>query len=110
LPIGLTDLKSISTELRTMPRDEIFLDASYAIALSVSNDPNHERALVLADELESHFTRLITTRAVILEIGNALSRQRYRSAAIELIQSLEEDPKVEIIELTKTLCRAGVQL
>ena len=93
-----------------MPRDKIFLDASYAIALSVSNDPNHERALVLADELESHFTRLITTRAVILEIGNALSRQRYRNAAIELIRSLEEDPKVEIIELTKTLCRAGVQL
>ena len=93
-----------------MPRDKIFLDASYAIALSVLNDPNHDKALLLADELESSGTRLVTTRAVILEIGNALSKQRYRNAAIELIQSLEEDPKVEIIELTKTLCRAGLQL
>jgi predicted nucleic acid-binding protein len=56
-----------------MPTDEVFLDASYAIALSVSSDQNHKKALALADELESNFTRLVTTRAVILEIGNALS-------------------------------------
>lgn len=57
-----------------MPRGELFLDASYAIALSVVNDPNHEKALLLADELERNVTRLVTTRAVMLEIGNALSK------------------------------------
>lgn len=67
-----------------MARSEFFLDASYAIALSVVNDPNHEKAIALADELDSNITRLVTTRAVILEIGNALSRQRYRKAAAKL--------------------------
>ena len=47
-----------------MPTRELFLDASYAIALSVPGDPNHEKALSLADELESNLTGLVTTRAV----------------------------------------------
>lgn len=81
-----------------MLRAELFLDASYAIALSAPNDSHHEKAVSLADQLESNFTRLVTTRAVILEIGNALSKQRYRRAAAELMQSLEEDPRVEIME------------
>jgi predicted nucleic acid-binding protein len=89
---------------------ELFLDTSYAVALSVPNDQNHTKALLLADELESNFTRLVTTRAVILEIGNALSRQRYRHAAAELLQSLEEDPRVEIIELTPSLYNNGLRL
>jgi predicted nucleic acid-binding protein len=93
-----------------MTRDELFLDASYAIALSAVNDPNHDKAVLCADELESHSTRLVTTRAVILEIGNALSKRRYRKAAAELIQSLEEDPRVEIMELTNVLYSAGLKL
>jgi predicted nucleic acid-binding protein len=93
-----------------MPRVELFLDASYAIALSVVNDPNHEKALLLADELESNVTRLVTTRAVMLEIGNALSKQRFRKAAGELMQSIEEDPRVEITELTNALYTSGLQL
>ncbi len=93
-----------------MPIAELFLDASYAIALSVSSDQNHEKALLLADELESNFTQLVTTRAVVLEIGNALSKRRYRKAAGDLMQSLEEDPRVEIMELTTALYNDGVQL
>jgi predicted nucleic acid-binding protein len=93
-----------------MPMNEVFLDASYVIALSVSTDQNHEKALLLADELESNFTRLTTTRAVILEIGNALSRQRYREAAGLLLASLEEDSRVEFIGVTKDLYDRGLQL
>ena len=48
-------------------------------------------------------TRLVTTRAVVLEIGNALSKQKYREAAIELLISLSEDPTVEIIPLSEVL-------
>jgi len=93
-----------------MKRDELFLDASYAIALSAVNDPNHEKAAFLAGELDSNLTRLVTTRAVILEIGNALSKRRFRKAAAELIESLEEDPRVEILELTNVLYSAGHKL
>jgi predicted nucleic acid-binding protein len=82
---------------------EVFLDAAYAIALSAPKDDYHRRAVLLADELETAKTRLVTTRAVLLEIGNALSRQRYRRAAVELLQSLEADPNVTIVHLSEDL-------
>lgn len=90
--------------------DKVFLDTSYAIALSVSNDDNHEKAVQIADFLEVAPAKIITTRAAVLEIGNALSAQKYRHAAIELLESLEEDPNVEIIPITEELYQRGFQL
>lgn len=51
-----------------MLANEIFLDAAYAIALSAPRDRYHERAEMLAEQLEAKGTLLITTRAVVLEI------------------------------------------
>ncbi len=50
---------------------EVFLHSSYAIALSVSNDLYHNSAIILADALMASKTNLVTTHAVMLEIGNA---------------------------------------
>ena len=91
-------------------RAEVFLDTAYAIALSSPNDLFHQRALQLADELKSSGTRLVTTRAILLEIGNALSKLRHRRAAVALLDSLEIDPHVEIIPLSEQLCTRASQL
>lgn len=91
-------------------RDEVFLDTSYAIALSASTDSLHGRALRLADELDAAKARLVTTRAVLLEIGNSLARQRYRAAAVRLLTALETDPNVEIISLSEDLYARALQL
>jgi predicted nucleic acid-binding protein len=53
---------------------EIFLDTSFAIALSATTDQSHARAVDLANQLEKNGTRLVTTQAILLEIGNALSK------------------------------------
>lgn len=53
---------------------------------------------------------MVTTRPVILEIGNALTRTQHRSAAIALLRGLEFDPSVEIVPLTEELYRAGSDL
>ena len=89
---------------------EVFLDTSYAIALSASNDEHHEQAVKLAEQLEADGTQLITTRAIVLEIGNTLARARYRNAAVELLDALENDPKVEIIPASEELCARAFQL
>jgi predicted nucleic acid-binding protein len=89
---------------------EVFLDAAYAIALSAPKDLFHSRAIQLADQLASTGTRLITTRAVLLEIGNALSKQRYRDAALKLLNALESDPNVEIVSLSDQLYARALQL
>jgi len=89
---------------------EVFLDTAYAIALSSTNDHFHQRAVFLADQLEAAGTRLVTTQAVLLEIGNALAKRRYRSAAIQLLDTLERDPKVEIISLSVELYTRALQM
>lgn len=93
-----------------MPMSEVFLDTSYAIALASPKDQYHARAEALAEQLEQSRTRLITTRAVLLEIGGALARLRYRKAAVELLDSLESDPGVEIVPLSEPLYARALQL
>ena len=90
--------------------NEVFLDTAFAIALSVESDEHHEHAVELAGQLEDERTRLVTTRAILLEIGNALSKKRYRHAAAELLDSLEEDPSVEIIPLSEELFAKALEL
>lgn len=90
---------------------ELFLDTSYAIALSSTCDRHHEQALTLAREIEIDPTiRLVTTRAVLLEIGNALGRQKFRNIAVQLLRSLENDSTVAIIPLSEALFAAAMQL
>lgn len=90
---------------------ELFLDTSYAIALSSTSDRHHEQALTLAREIEIDPTiRLVTTRAVLLEIGNALARQKFRNIAVQLLRSLENDSTVAIIPLSEALFAAAMQL
>jgi uncharacterized protein len=93
-----------------MTATEVYLDTAYAIALSSSKDEHHNKAVELAEQLESSGIKLITTRPVVLEIGNALARQRFREASVAILQSLERDPNVEIVPLTEELYARGFEL
>ncbi len=84
-------------------RPEVFLDTSFAVALTVESDRHHEQALALADETVRARATLVTTAAVVLEIGNSLARARYRASAVTLLASLHRDPRVEIESLTDEL-------
>ena len=83
--------------------NKVFLDTSYAVALSARTDENHERAVQLAEELETSDAYFVTTRAVLLEIGNALSKVRHRAAAVRLLSALENDPKIDIVPASDEL-------
>lgn len=89
---------------------EVFLDSSYAIALAAANDRYHAKAVALAAEMKRAGTRLVTTEAVFIEIGNALSKERYRVAAVHLLSSLASDPSVEIVSVPTELLDAAWQL
>ena len=62
---------------------EIFLDSAFAIALSSETDSFHEKAVQLSEELDGVI--LVTTRAILLEIGNALSKRPFRKASVALL-------------------------
>lgn len=82
---------------------EVFLDTAFAVALSSPTNQYYERANELADELELEETTLITTRAVIFEIGNAMAKQRHRKDAITLLKSIKEDELIEVIPISEEL-------
>ncbi len=95
---------------RLILSDSVFLDTAYAIALASATDELHLQALALAEELEASGTRLLTTWALLLEIGNALSKVQYRHAAVQLLSSLRTDPSVEIIALSDQLFEQALKL
>jgi predicted nucleic acid-binding protein len=88
----------------------VFLDTGFAIALLSPRDQYHAAALRLAAEIQRQGTKVITSDAVLLEIGAALAKLTYRLAAIKLIDGLRFDSKVEVIPLDNKLFDAGYQL
>ena len=78
-------------------REALFVDTGYVIALINENDQHHARALALSQRYEDH--PLVTTDAVLLEIGNALSRIARREATQVLHYFLHAD-EVTVVQLT----------
>ncbi|OYD97577.1 PIN domain nuclease [Nostoc sp. 'Peltigera membranacea cyanobiont' 210A] len=81
-------------------RNKIFVDTLFVVALINQRDQYHQRASELADSLETQL--LITTDAVLLEIGNALARN-YKNEAVEIIEHFFGSDEVEIVRLTPEL-------
>jgi len=90
--------------------NKVFLDTSYAVALSARTDENHKRAAELAEELEASGTYFVTTRVILFEIGNALAKVRYREAAVRLLSALENDATVEIVPASDDLYRRALEM
>jgi len=93
-----------------MASEALFLASAYAIALVSATDQHHDVAVRLAADLRAKPLRLLTTRAILLEIGNALARPHWRTLGAELIAGLEADPRVEIRPLEDRLYHEGFEL
>lgn len=86
-----------------MMKNSVFLDTSFSIALSITQDKFHQRAIELTKKVNAIQSQIVTTQAVILEIGNALSKLRYRQSANGIITFLKNDPNVTIVSLSDKL-------
>lgn len=90
--------------------NRVFLDTSYSIAAAIGKDQFHQRARQLSALMKAENTQITTTQAVVFEIGNALSKLKYRQSAIGIIQNLENDPNTLIISVNGALYEAGFEL
>lgn len=90
--------------------DSFFLDTAFAIALISPNDAFHEKALELATMIEETKSSLVTTRAVVIEVGNALSKQSLRKSAVALIDSMEADETVIIVSISDDIYNEAFKL
>ena len=79
---------------------ELFLDTSYVVAAASVRDRHHREALEWGARLQEGQTRLVTTRGVLFEVGNALARPASRVQAASYLMAVEKDPAVMIVEAT----------
>ena len=91
-------------------KNNVFLDTAFVIASAIESDVFHERAIELLKEIRARGTQMVTTHAIMLEIGNALAGPRYRRLAINALDSMETDERVTIIPLTEELLEKGYKL
>jgi len=82
---------------------QLLLDSAYLIALAAKDDQHHHEALQLATQVEAEDAKLVTTRAVFLELGNALARPRHRAVACQMFDILENDERVELLDVESGL-------
>lgn len=80
--------------------EQVFVDTAYVIALVNERDQYHDRAQELADFFEGQ--SLLITDAVLLEIGNALSRG-FKKQAIDIINYFIESDEVEVVRHTSQI-------
>lgn len=83
-----------------------FVDTSFVIALINANDQYHDQAQALSYRLDN--SPLVTTDAVLLEIGNALAKG-FREEAIETIRVLRTASNIEIVEISASLFEKGFE-
>jgi uncharacterized protein len=93
-----------------MAASELFLDASYLIALSVPADEHHDKAREFVQKLETSSSLLVTTQAVLFEVGDALCKPRHRKAAVRLLEALASDPKVLIVPTDDVVYKRALEL
>lgn len=86
---------------------KIFIDTQYVAALVNERDQFHQQAVKLANKFDGN--PLITTDAVLIEIGNALSR-KFRSAAIEVINRFLTSDDVEIVRTSPAALSEAFEL
>lgn len=89
---------------------DVFLDTSYAIALATPRDQHHGSARRWAGEILNQKPRLVTTDAVILEIGNFFSRASVRTKGGGIIAGIYRDPMIQIIHASPEQHRSAFQL
>ncbi len=83
-----------------MNRPMRFVDAGYWIALVNRGDKYHETARALNRRLRGPF---MTTEAVLFEVGNALSRLRWRSLGVSLLTEVLIDPTFDVVSVSTDL-------
>jgi len=82
---------------------EIFIDTSYIISLTVLSDSHHQKALALSKKIREEKLSVVTTKAILLELGNAFSTKKYRSQGVDLISALEKDSSITVVSLDQNL-------
>jgi len=78
----------------------VFVDTGYLVALLNRRDDLHGRARKLAESFAKEDRHLLTTDAILVELGNFFARSALRALAVASIQRLRNAPGWTIEHIT----------
>jgi predicted nucleic acid-binding protein len=85
----------------------LFVDTVYWLALMNPNDNWHRHALEWAARIEEP---LVTTDAVLTEVGDAFCRADRRRWAVDAIQMVQADPEITSVHGSSALFKQALDL
>ncbi|MBO0698442.1 MAG: hypothetical protein J2P46_08615, partial [Zavarzinella sp.] len=85
----------------------VFADTFYYLALANPRDAAHPAARQFSATFRG---TVVTTWAVLLELGDALCQVPNRAKALEWLDLIRGDPSVELVPLGEELLTEGVEL
>lgn len=88
----------------------LFLDTAYVHALVNTRDEWHAAALAWERRLSAERRRLLTTELVLAEIADGLAAVRFRTQAVQVVETLQSSPFVQIVPMSSTLFAAAFGL
>src|SRR3989442_5103548 len=87
--------------------NRVFVDTSFVLALINERDQYHQQAEALSFKFEESF--LITTVAVLLEIGNAIAKD-FRQEANTVIRLLRSSARVDVVQIDERLLEKALEI
>ena len=87
-----------------------FLDTGYLIALFSEKDAFHAQAIAMQVRAQNERVRLITTDAVIFEVGAAFSKVAMRVVGARIMDALLADENVEVVAVSQPLRSNAITL
>jgi predicted nucleic acid-binding protein len=90
-----------------MNRVSRFIDTGHWLALNDVGDQYHLRARSLVEQIRPPF---VTTDVVLLEVGNAFAKVRWRDLGVALLADVRASQDVEIVHLDPELFARAVEL
>lgn len=90
--------------------NKLFIDTSFFIALANSRDSHHAQALLIQSQLSQQKAYKYTSEYVLIELGNGLSRLRFRPIAQRIIQLVRTDQSFEVVSATPDLFAESLAL
>jgi predicted nucleic acid-binding protein len=88
----------------------VFLDTSFVIALENKDDPHHERAKALDEELLKENAILTLHWGTLLELADGFARLARRAHALSLLANFTTEASYRLAPITTGLLQEGLDL
>lgn len=88
----------------------LFVDTGYFLALALPRDKWNTAARRWAARSKQHRYKLVTTQAVLMEVGAALARTPLRQLAQSILTAAQHDPALEVLACDAALYEQALAL